>query len=611
MEDCGMASKKKFDLHLPGLLKVLAEHLYSSKKVGVRELLQNAHDSCVRRKIEGDDPRYKPRIELAVNPQQRTLSIHDNGCGLTADEITTYLATIGRGYTRELRERLSLCSADEASQLIGQFGLGFLSAFLLADQVTLTTRSFQGGEPLRWRSTGDEYYEVTPWPAADIGTTVELRLKPAASFLLQEKRLVEAVQTYADFLPVPIHLEGDPEPLNSQQPPWEAEDTDEAILTYLRRSFQTPEPLFVLLLRDWKVDLGHDKITVPLRGVLFVPPGSVASVREYGDLSVYIRRMFICDRERDLLPPWARFVRGAIDCPALQPTASREGIHQDENFESVQQALEEQLSAGLQQLARSDPGRWRKLIQGHSDVIMGWATRDRDFFERVQDIVLFRSSRGLISLPEYLQQTDGTIYYVTREMGSLQEQMLAEGRDVPAIDASWFAVTPFLQEYAQRHADVRLVQMDGSSEELLRPAPEKPFADLLAFFKEQGVHARVATFKPAEVPALMTYPEGAEIGRQARRALEDEDLPDGIAGLVGDYVERRFGDDDLAGTLVLNAACPLVRQLAEPGGSVEQRRAALSVILHMARLFCGRMLTALDAMEAFKHLSQSMQTLAR
>jgi molecular chaperone HtpG len=606
-----MASKQKFDLHLPGLLKVLAEHLYSSKKVGIRELLQNAHDSCVRRKIEGNEPGYQPRIELSADPQRRTIRIRDNGCGLTGYEISTYLATIGRGYTRELRERLALCSADEASQLIGQFGLGFLSAFLLADQVTLTTCSYRDGEPLCWRSAGDEYYEVTPWPEAEVGTMVELHLKPAASFLLQEKRLIEAVRTYADFLPVPIHLEGDPEPLNTMTPPWEADEPDEAIRAYLHRNFQTPDPLFVLRLRDWKVDLGHDKISVPLRGILFVPPGSVASVREYGDLSVYIRRMFICDRERDLLPPWARFVRGAIDCPALQPTASREGIHQDENFESVQQALEEQLSAGLQELAQSDPSRWKKLIHGHSDVIMGWATRDRAFFERVQDIVLFRSSRGLISLPEYLEQTGGTIYYVTREMGSLQEQMLAEGRDVPAIDASWFAVTPFLQEYAQRHADIHLVQMDGSSEELLRPASEKPFAELLAFYEEEGIRARVAAFKPSEVPALMTYPEGAEVGRQAQRALEEEELPEGIAGLLGDYVQRRFGDDDLTGTLVLNASCPLLRQLAEPGRSTEQRRPLLIVIHQMARLFCGRMMTALDAMEAFRRLSQAMQGLVR
>ena len=117
----------------------------------------------------------------------------------------------------------------------------------------------------------------------------------------------------------------------------------------------------MLPLHDARVHLGHDTMTVPLQGFLFVPPGSVASVREYGDLNIFIRRMFICERERDLLPPWARFVRGVIECPLLQPTASREGIHQDENFELVRQALENQLGRGLRDLARDQPGcggRW-------------------------------------------------------------------------------------------------------------------------------------------------------------------------------------------------------------------------------------------------------------
>src|SRR5438045_2236364 len=118
-----MSERQRFTLHLPGLLKVLAEHLYSSKKVGVRELIQNAHDSCVRRKIEAGDPTYRPRIDVSLDPARRQLTISDNGNGLTEDEITTYLATIGRGYTRELRERLSLVSPDEAAELIGQFGL--------------------------------------------------------------------------------------------------------------------------------------------------------------------------------------------------------------------------------------------------------------------------------------------------------------------------------------------------------------------------------------------------------------------------------------------------------------------------------------------------------
>src|SRR5947209_6431744 len=116
-----MSDRQKFNLHLPGLLKVLAEHLYSSKKVGIRELIQNAHDSCVRRKIEASETDYHPRIDISLDVPKRTVIIRDNGNGLTAEEIDTYLATIGRGYTRELRERLSLYSPTEAAELIGQF----------------------------------------------------------------------------------------------------------------------------------------------------------------------------------------------------------------------------------------------------------------------------------------------------------------------------------------------------------------------------------------------------------------------------------------------------------------------------------------------------------
>ena len=480
-----MSERQRFTLHLPGLLKVLAEHLYSSKKVGVRELIQNAHDSCVRRKIERNEPAYRPRIDVRLDAPRRLVTITDNGNGLTEEEIGTYLSTIGRGYTRELRERLALCSPAEAAELIGQFGLGFLSAFLLASEVTLTTRSVAGGPALRWYSTGDEHYDLAPAERAEVGTTVQLKVKPAASFILNEQTLTDAVRTYADFLPIPIHVNGDDYPVNLMTPPWETDDPEKAVLEYIGRAFHGARPLCVLPLHDGKVNVGHDTLTVPLKGFLFVPPGSVASVREFGDLTVFIRRMFICERERDLLPPWARFVRGVIECPLLQPTASREGIHQDENFESVRQALEEQLGNGLRRLAREDPQTWKRVVRGHSDVIIGWAVTDNEFFERVEDIVTFRTTRGPLSLPEYLDQSGGNLYYVTRELGSLQEQLLAEGRDVPAIDASWFSVTPFLEKYAHRHPEVGLVQLDGEAAQLMRPAPEGPFAALLDWYAEQ------------------------------------------------------------------------------------------------------------------------------
>lgn len=608
-----MAEKRRFDLHLPGLLKVLAEHLYSTRKVGVRELLQNAHDSCVRRRLEDPREDYRPRIDLAVDRKRRLLILRDNGSGLTEEEIVSYLATIGRGYTRELREKLSFLSPGEAAELIGQFGLGFLSAFLLAEEVTLTTRSCKGGPALRWVSRGDEHYELTRLTEDHpVGTAVHLQLKPSAAFLLRSASLAEAVRTYADFLPIPIHLDDDPVPVNLMAPPWEADDPDQAIRDYVARKFQGMRPLWVLRLKDARVAMDHDSLTIPLEGFLFVPPASTASVREYGDLNVFIRRMFICDRERDLLPPWARFVRGVVECPLLQPTASREGLHQDENFESVRAALEHQLGQGLHELARKEPEVWRQLVRGHSDVITSWAVRDDDFFEQVEELVCFRTSRGLLSLPDYLRLSGGSLYYVTREMGSLQEQMLAEGRDVPAIDASWFAVTPFLEKYASRHPEVGLVQLDGDSGELIRPVAEGPLARLVAWYRDQGIPAGVAVFKPSEVPALMVYPDGAETVREASQALEAGDLPEGLAGLVDEYVQTRFASgQDLQGKLILNASSPLLRRLAEHPPEQDRLAALLTILHQMARLFCGRMLSAADAAQAYAKLTTGLETLGQ
>jgi molecular chaperone HtpG len=607
-----VSERQRFNLHLPGLLKVLAEHLYSSKKVGVRELIQNAHDSCVRRKIEGNESDYRPRIDVALDIPRRVVTIRDNGNGLTADEISTYLATIGRGYTRELRERLSFESPEEAAQLIGQFGLGFLSAFLLASEVTLTTRSLQGGPALRWHSTGDEHYDLVEGERDEVGTTVQLKVKPAASFILNEQTLSDTIRTYADFVPTPIYFGDDPDPLNLMVQPWEAENPDAAIREYIARAFRNTRPLCVIPLQDARVNLGHDNMTVPLKGFLFVPPGSVASVREFGDLTVFIRRMFICEHERDLLPPWARFVRGVIECPILQPTASREDIHQDENFELVRQAVEDQLGKGLRELARSDPATWKQVVRGHADVITGWAVSDKEFFERVEDIVTFRTSRGLLSLPEYLEASGGSLYYVTRELGSLQEQLLAEGRDVPAIDASWFSVTPFLEKYAQRHPEVNLVQLDGDAAQLLRPTSAPAFAALLGYYEEQGIRARAASFKPAEAPALMIYPQGAELAREAEASLEAGDLPGPLAGLVQDYVERKFADnDELRGTLYLNAACPLIRRIAERPPPSATRDALLTLLYQMARLFAGRMLSATEAIAAFREVTHSLEGLLK
>jgi molecular chaperone HtpG len=584
----------RFQLHLPGLLKVLAEHLYSTQRVGVRELIQNAHDTCVRRSVEQAEQGYQPRIDLTIDVANRMLRVADNGCGLTEAEIHTYLTVIGRGYTRELRERLAVEETDGTPELIGQFGIGFLSAFLLASEVTVQTRPISG-PALKWYSTGDEQFEMTSGDRQEVGTTVELKLKPASLFLLHEENLLNVVQEYADFLPTPIYVEGSSIQANLGTPPWDQENSEDACRQYVRRRFDEADPIWVLPLHDGTINLGHDTLTVPLSGFLFVPKQSVVSIKEYGSVAVYIRKMAICEADKDLLPPWARFVRGVIDCPVLQPTASREAVHQDDAFDSVRQVIASQLSSGLRELSESSPEIWRQIAYGHSDVIMGWASKDPDFFRMVADSVPLKTSRGRLTVPEYLRESGDVIYYTTRELGSLQDKLLAEGRDVPAVDASWFAVPAFLQSYAALHPDVTLVQLDDDLELLLRPAAKPEFNELVELCEELGFSVRMATFKPVDLPAVMTYPADAETVRGAAAALDEGLFPDGFSGFVRDFVEQRRAARSDTGTLHLNAACPLVQRLTQSNVSTSRKQAALSVIAHFARLFCGRMLDASEA----------------
>jgi molecular chaperone HtpG len=295
----------------------------------------------------------------------------------------------------------------------------------------------------------------------------------------------------------------------------------------------------------------------------------------------------------------------------LQPTASREAIHPDDAYLAIQQALEEQLGEALRHMALEQPTIWRKIVRGHTGVIMGWAVRDNEFFEQVADIVTFRTSRGQLSLPEYLQLTDGTLYYVTKELGSLQEQLLAKGHDVPVIDASQFVTAPFLEKYAAVRPGIGLARLDSEQSHLLRSVPEEPFEAVLAHYRERGIRAEIAAFRPPEVPALMMYPQDADFLLEARRAVQAEELPGPIAGLVGEYIDGQAeSEDELRGTLYVNASCPLIQKLAQ-SPPTERRAASLTLVFHVARLFSARTLDAADATAAFGEATNALGELLR
>jgi len=613
--------KHKIGLHIPGILRLLSENLYSDPRVALRELLQNAYDSCRRRALEDTQVRdYEPHIDITLNPQERTIAIKDNGSGLTESEIHTYLATVGRSYTSELRSRLASGESVDAEGLIGQFGLGLLSAFTVANRVEMLTQSYKpDSQTWHWSSDGSEYYRLEPAVKRNTGTSFILHLKLEGEFLLNPTLMTRAVLQYADFLPVKITINGGDAALNRMNAPWHVpRDGMQYHLKFIADQFDVHEPLTVVVLHDHvETSYGVDgspgnTTTVPLRGVLFVPVGSVLSTREFGDVWVYVRRMFVTDDEKDLLPRWAKFVRGVVSSPMLHLTASREQLRRDETFYAVQQALESQLLKHFTMLASESSEIWQNIVYEHNDLIKGWALESPVLFDSVADIVTFETSRGRQTLPAYLEYSGGRIYYFEEESSATQEITLYEAQGLAAINASRFAEEDFLKEYARRR-ELDLFQLQPGSDWVFDTVDEeviKQWEFVISYFSEQGIDTRVVSFDPASIPAILVYPPGSEFISKARNAINQGEIGGPLAGLIEEYLRLRDPLENASrGTIHLNASNSLMKKLVTLSPDLPEFTAALEIIYHNAEFFAGRSMTAQQARQSFDMISYSVEQL--
>jgi molecular chaperone HtpG len=603
------------EIHLPGLLKVLGEHLYSHPRVAVRELIQNAHDSCTRRRQEDEQlaDEYAPKITVRIDHASHQLLIEDNGSGLTHSEINTFLATVGRGYTRELRERLGSAQREEALELIGMFGLGLLSAFMISSRIEITTRSYQSPEEAwRWISDGGQSYALRAATRDAIGTTVRLDLREDALFLLDTSVLREVISGYAQFLPIPITLGDDPEPINLHPAPW-AEELEEgpgrtALYSAWVEERAGSRPLTVLPLTTITTSDGR---SIPLHGVLYVPPRSVISLQEYGDVTIYVRHMLITEQERDLLPSWARFVSGVIDCPVLNPTASRESLRHDETYTALREALEKLLLEHFSYLAENAPFDWSAIVQAHNDLIKGWAVRSAALFHYVSELVTFKTSRGTLTIPEYLRENPGRIFYYEDDDGVTQALALFEARRLAVVDARWFADVAFLKTYGQVYG-VPVEELTPAASYLFTPVedPEQQWEALVAACRAEGLPVKLLAYEPEHLPMILLYPPGAERLRRAQQNMDQGRFVGPIRSLVRGYLKRQQVDDAvLKGVLHLNVRNPLLRRVRDLGAEHPQFQPLVRILVANARMFAGQGLSAHDAITCFEQINGALSQL--
>jgi len=597
-------------INLPGLLQMLGTNIYADSAVAVREMIQNAHDSCVRRQEEDPASLRSPRIDISFDSKARTIIFQDNGSGLTESEIHKYLSTIGQGYTAELRRALNTNNRSAAQKLIGQFGLGLLSAFSIGEKVRITTCSYQTPDQAhQWECDGDINYTLMPVEVKDVGTKVVIYVNEAGRDLLQTEELRRIIKQYADFLSIPIYLTPSILPINTIFAPWDNEPGAPSYNTYIEQRFDIP-PLEI-------IPVNVDEPDIVIRGVLYVPLKSILSIQEFGEIDVYCSRMFVIGNDRELLPKWAKFVQGVIDTPTLTPSVSRDTIVRNDAYDRVKQCLGEVIFKHLENLAQTNRRRLRGIITNHNTLIKAWGLEEDNFFDRICDLVEFETDAGRMTIPEYRAKLRGedVIYYFSDIGSGTPQKILFQAKGLPVIDASYGAEEAFLRKYADRK-NVEIRKMEVGADFLFEEFsdPDGTWDHLISLYDRRGIEAKVVSFEPVQIPAVLVTRPTPPFIEEFEKLLNRSNIGGDLRRLFDDFKRSQEQQSrhylTLGATvLYLNAKNSVMQKVQEIELRPDIMELVLIAIYNNAILFESHVITPENAKRMFSTNNSTIEML--
>lgn len=450
--------KRQFQAEVSRLLDIVANALYSEKEIFLRELISNAADACDKLRYEAittpdllsGDPDF--RIALSIDKDARTLTIDDNGIGMSHDELVENLGTIARSGTSNFVNQLSGDSKKDVS-LIGQFGVGFYSAFMVSDHVDVISRRAGSGEAWQWSSDGKGEFTVTEAEKESRGTTIIVHLKEDQTDYVEPYRIRNIVKTYSDHIAFPVTLiggetpaedgaeqaEAKPETINSANAIWtrSKSDVDEEQYKefYHHVSHLGDDPWLTLHFRAEGV--------IEYSGLLYIPtsqPYDLFHQDRPTKVKLYVKRVFITEECEELLPRWLRFVRGVIDSEDLPLNISREMLQNNPVLSKIKTGVTNRVISELTKKAENEPAEYAKFWDTFGAVVKEGLYESFGDREKLLKLARFRSTNGdgLISLEDYvgrMKEGQDAIYYINgNDRDSVSKSPQLEGFRAKGIE---------------------------------------------------------------------------------------------------------------------------------------------------------------------------------
>lgn len=593
------------------IFPIIKKWLYSEKEIFLREIVSNACDAVTKlRRLSSlgevqDLDLSGAKIRVILDKDEKTITVTDNGIGMTEDELQKYICQIALSGALDFVQKYENADTAAESGIIGHFGLGFYSSFMVSDTVDVLTRSYTGGPLIKWSCTEAGEYEISV-DAEDEdnlidgrGTAVIMHVSEEGEEFLSASRLQEVLDKYCAFMPVEIYFEdasadavkpeakdGEepeaPKPVNDVSPLWlrqPSEITDEEYKEFYHKVFHDyREPLFYIHLRaDYPLNF---------KGILYFPRITNEYESLEGQVKLYYNQVFVADNIKEVIPEYLLMLKGVLDCPEMPLNVSRSYLQNSGYVSKISAHITKKVADKINSLFTTDREAFEKLWRDLKTFVEYGCLRDRKFYDKVKDSVLFeKCGGGFATLTEYLESAKDTnenkIYYATDKTAQAQYISLLQGQNIDVVLLDRILDTQFVQMLESQNSGVKFVRVDAEIAGAMTEDANTPACtavrELFDRLTGENVTVEVQTLKDSTVPAILTVSEES-------RRMDD---------MMKMYAMANEGMDasfPLQSKLILNASSPLVAKLDAESDAEKAERIARQV--YTLCLLSQRRLTA-------------------
>lgn len=574
-----MSKQGNLSIHSENIFPIIKKWLYSDHDIFTRELISNACDAILKFKKlcdlgEASDSLSEPfKITVSVNETNKTISFSDNGIGMTEEEIEKYITQIAFSGAEDFLSKYK--DKMDQDQIIGHFGLGFYSAFMVAEQVVIDTLSYKDDKAIQWTCDGGTTYTLSDGERTSRGTTITLFVTEESKEFLNFHTLTQIIEKYCSFMPVPIYMveEGkdetpenptenseetskEPTPVNDVEPLYvrkPADCTDEEYKTFYHKAFMDfNEPLF------W-IHLNMD-YPFKLKGILYFPKLAHELETIEGRIKLYNNQVFVAENIKEVIPEFLLLLKGVIDCPDLPLNVSRSLLQNDGFVKKIADYITKKVADKLISLYKKENENYTKFWEDISPFIKYGCLRESKFYDKMKDYVLFKTiDEAYLTLGDYLEKVKETspnkVFYVSDKNQQSQYIKLFKENNSSAIYLEHSIDTPFISHMERQNSEVKFARIDSDITAALgSEASDKTHEEkLTALFKktlnQETLKVSIENLKSETIPAMVL------ISEESRRMQE----------MMKMYNMSGMGMNQLTDeiTLVLNQNHSLIHLLSE------------------------------------------------